>query len=134
MDKNLERLPLPDKKIPLSIMIIGTFELAVALFGLVLFALRGQINLAWGVLMVLFFIYGVLGTGLWAIQEWARYANVVIHVIYIPYIILTSIFLDGPSSWQVGSQIAIAAAIVFFLTRPEIRHKYQTVVPKKRDK
>ena len=134
MDKNLERLPLPDKKIPLSIMIIGTFELVIGLFGLVLFALRGQINMAWGVFMVLFLIYGALGTGLWAIQEWARYANVVLHVIYIPYIILTSLFLDGPSSWQVASQIAIATAIVFFLTRPEIRHKYQTVVPKKKDK
>jgi hypothetical protein len=127
-------MPLPDKRIPLAVMIIGTFELGVALLGLVLFALRGQVDLNWGVFLILLFIYGAMGTGLWAIQEWARVANVVLHLVAVPYAVFTAFFLGGPSDWRVISQIILAGAIVYFLTRSEIRHKFQTVVPKKQQK
>lgn len=113
-------------------MIIGTFELAVALLGLVLVILTGRLELDWVVFLILLMIYGAMGAGLWAIQEWARYSNVVLHIVAIPYTIFTALFLEGPSGWHIAAQIIIACGIIFALTRPEIRHKFQTVVPKKR--
>jgi hypothetical protein len=132
--KDYESLSPPDKKIPLSIMLIGTFELAIALMGLIAVFLQGQLDINWVVFAILLTIYGAMGAGLWAIQEWARFANVVLHIVAIPYAIFTTIFLGGPAGWQTASQIVVASGIVFALTRPEIRLKFQTVVPKKRQK
>jgi hypothetical protein len=133
-NKSHQPLPPPDKTIPLAVMLIGTFELAVALLGLVLVILLGQPDLNWLVFAILFMIYGAMGAGLWAIQEWARFANVILHAVAIPYAIFTTIILGGPSGWQAVSQIVIAGGIIFALTRPEIRYKFQTVVPKQRQK
>ena len=125
-------LPLPDKKIPMSVMIIGTFEVAIALLGLIIVILVGQLNVTVIPFLILLSIYGALGTGLWAIQEWARYTNVVLHILAIPYSLYTGLFLGGPSNWHIAAQLIIAAGIIIALTRPEIRYKFQTVVPKQK--
>ena len=132
MDKNEHALGVPDKRIPLSVMIIGTFEVAVALLGLILVMVVGQLDAYSVAFLILLAIYGAMGAGLWAIQEWARFANVVLHLVSVPYILFTYLFLDGPSGWHIIAQLLIAIGIVYALSRPEIRHKFQTVVPKKR--
>jgi uncharacterized membrane protein (DUF2068 family) len=133
VDSNQEyTLPLPDKKIPLSIMLIGTFEIAVALLGMILIFLVGQLNLGTGGLLILLMVYGALGTGLWAIQEWARFVNIILHVLTIPYILFTLPFWELDSVWKPVLNLVIAIAIIIALTRPLIRHKFQTVVPKQK--
>jgi len=134
LDKDHQSLSPPDKTIPFSVMIIGTFELAVALLGLILIILRGQFDINWVMFTFLLTVYGAMGAGLWAIQEWARFANVILHLVAIPYALFTTFVLDGPTGWHAASQIIIAAGIIFALTRPAIRYKFQTVVPKKRQK
>ncbi len=123
-------LPLPDKKIPLSIMLIGTFELAVSLLGMIVWILVGRLDGGGWALFVLLIIYGALGAGLWAIQEWARFANVVLHIVSLPYILYTLPFWEGQFAWQPIIQLVIALSIIFALTRPALRYKFQTVVPK----
>lgn len=129
MAQNKENLPLPDKKIPVPVVVIGTFEIGIALIGLMIIFLIGQMDMFTFSFLVILLIYGAMGAGLWAIQEWARVANIVLHIIAIPYTIYTSVFLDGPAGLP---PLLIAFAIIFALTRPEIRHKFQTVVPKKK--
>ncbi|MFN8453812.1 MAG: hypothetical protein U0401_03935 [Anaerolineae bacterium] len=125
-------LPPPDKKIPTSVMLIGTFELAIALWGLIIVALVGHLDSATAVAVILWGIYGTMGAGLLAIQEWARVSNVILHIIAVPYALYAVAFLQMPVGWPVAFQIAISVAIVYALTRPTIRHKFQTVVPKKK--
>ena len=129
MPQNQESLPFPDKKIPTSIAIIGTFEVAVGLLALIIIFLVGQLNATTVALLVLSAIYAAMGAGLWAIQEWARVSNIALHIVAIPYALYTSLLLDGPSPLP---QILIAIAIIIALTRPKIRYKFQTVVPKKK--
>ena len=133
MSKIQEPLPLPDKKIPLSVMVIGTFEIGIALLGLILVIVAvPQFDLFALATVVLLCIYGAMGAGLWAIQEWARYTNVVLHVVAIPYTVFASLVLGGQTFGQTLVQIVVALGIIYALTRPEIEHKFQTVVPKKR--
>jgi hypothetical protein len=132
LTENQEPLPLPDKSIPGSVMIIGTFEIAICLLGLIILILAGERNAFSMAFFVLLAIYGAMGAGLWAIQEWARFTSVVLHMVAIPYTAYTATFLGWPSDWRLISQLLIAGWIVFALTRPEIRHKFQTAVPKNR--
>jgi hypothetical protein len=53
-------------------------------------------------------------------------------LIAIPYAFYTVLFLEAPSDWRMISQVFISAGIVLALTRPAIRYKFQTVVPKKK--
>ena len=129
MSEEKESLPIPDKKIPASVVIIGTFEIGIALVGFIIIFLAGKSGLDVLILAILLIVYGSMGAGLWAIQEWARFANVVLHAVAIPYTIYTSVFLNGPAGLP---PILISIAIIYALTRPEIRHKFQTVVSKKR--
>ncbi len=131
MSQKLEQ-KLPDKKIPRVVMIIGTFELAVALLGLVIFVLAGQMDAAGLSFLFLLTLYGAMGAGLWAIQEWARTTNIVLHLVAIPYALYTAFILEGSPGWQTAAQLFIAAAIVVALTRPAIRHKFKTAVPRQR--
>ncbi len=138
MDKNQDTLPLPDKKIPTSIMIVGTFEIAIGLLGFIVLFFVGEFNMLTGSILILYIIYVAMGTGLWAIQEWARSSNVVLHVMAIPYIMYTFFFLElnVPGASQLDTtvlfiiRLAIAIGIVYALTRPGIKHKFQTVVSK----
>ena len=132
MNNESKPLPLPDKKIPTSVMIIGTFEVAIALLGLIIVILVGQLDTNSTVVLIFLLIYGAIGAGLIAIQEWARYANVVLHIVAIPYTLFAAIFLGRASVWGGAAQLIIAFGIVYALTRPQIRHKFQTVVPKKK--
>ena len=133
MNPNAPRpLPLPDKKIPAAVILIGSFEIAMALLGLIIVALLGRLDADIGAFLVLLLVYGAIGAGLLAIQEWARVANVVLHLIAIPYAFYTVAFLGAPSDWRLASQLLISFVIVFALTRPAMRYKFQTVVPKKK--
>jgi hypothetical protein len=127
-----ETMPPPDKKIPLSVGLIGSFEIAMALLGLIIVAVAAEMNANTVAYLVLLGVYGAMGAGLLAIQEWARFANVVLHLLAVPYVFYTVAFLGGPSDWRMISQVLISMAIVIALTRPTIRYKFQTVVPKKR--
>jgi hypothetical protein len=131
LSNNFKTLPPPDKNIPLAVILIGCFELAISLLGLILLALVGHLDAATLALLMLLGIYGAMGAGLLAIQEWARFANVVLHLVAIPYSFYTVAFLEAPSDWRMISQVIISMGIVLALTRPSIRYKFQTVVPKK---
>jgi hypothetical protein len=127
-----QTLPPPDKRIPITVILIGCFELAISLLGFIIVALVGQWDASTLAFLVLLSVYGAMGAGLLAIQEWARFANVVLHLIAIPYVFYTVAFLEAPSDWRMVSQVFISMAVVIALTRPEIRHKFKTVVPKKK--
>lgn len=113
-------------------MIIGTFEVAIALLGLVTVVLVGRLDVNSAVFLIFLLIYGAVGAGLIAIQEWARYTNVVLHVVAIPYTLFAAIVLERATVLGGVVQLIIAFGIIYALTRPKIRHKFQTVVPKKR--
>lgn len=133
MNKNIPQiLPPPDKKIPTSVILIGSFEIAMALLGVIIAVLIGQLNTHMMAYLVLLLVYGAMGAGLLAIQEWARFANVVLHLIAVPYAFYTVTFLGAPSDWRMVSQLLISFAIVVALTRPTIRYKFKTVVPRKK--
>ena len=133
MNKNIPQiLPPPDKKIPTSVILIGSFEIAMALLGVIIAVLIGQLDTHTLAYLVLLLVYGAMGAGLLAIQEWARFANVVLHLIAVPYTFYTVTFLGAPSDWRMVSQLLISFAIVVALTRPTIRYKFQTVVPRKK--
>jgi uncharacterized membrane protein (DUF2068 family) len=125
-------LPRPDKKIPATVMIIGTFEIAAALLGLVLLILAGRLDSGSVATLVLLVVYAAMGAGLWAIQEWARLANVVIHAAAVPYILYTTLFLGESTVFWMVVRLTITAAIVLSMSQRSIRHKFQTVVPKER--
>ena len=133
MNKNIPQiLPPPDKKIPTSVILIGSFEIAMALLGVIIAVLIGQLNTHMMAYLVLLLVYGAMGAGLLAIQEWARFANVVLHLIAVPYAFYTVTFLGAPSDWRMVSQLLISFAVVVALTRPTIRYKFKTVVPRKK--
>ncbi|MEM7342902.1 MAG: hypothetical protein AAF485_01550 [Chloroflexota bacterium] len=134
MKNNTEQpLPLPDKTIPTAVMLIGTFEVAISLLGLIVLFLIGQFNAASITFLILILIYGAMGAGLWAIQEWARVSNIILHGIAIPYSLYTYLALEnGPSTWQLMTQVIISIMIIWALTQPFMQHKFKTVVPKKK--
>ncbi len=116
-------------------MLIGTFEIAVALFSLILLTIIGRFDSGLLLSLSLLILYGAMGTGLLAIQEWARRANVIFHATAIPTIIVyTFLFLEDVTIRLAMIQLIMAVSIVFALTRPAIRHKFQTVVPKQKTK
>ncbi|MDX1523733.1 MAG: hypothetical protein R3264_19040 [Anaerolineae bacterium] len=132
MKQSEQSLPLPDKKIPTSIMVIGTFEIAVSLLGLILVVLVGRLNGFTLAYLIMLLVYGALGAGLWAIQEWARFVNIVLHSLWIPFVVITFILGQWDVLWPPFVQVTIAGLIIYYLSRPEIRFKFQTVVPKQK--
>lgn len=113
-------------------MLIGSFEIAISLLGLVVLVLIGQFNGNSIAFLVLLVIYAAMGAGLLAVQEWARKANVVLHIVAVPYALYTSFVLGGPTDWRLGSQLVISAAIVLALTRPATIYKFQTARPRRK--
>jgi len=132
LNNNDDSAPVPDKNIPAAVIIIGTFEIGIALLGLLILFLVGGSSANTVTFLTLLIIYGAMGAGLMAIQEWARFTNVVLHIVAIPYTLYTSVVLGGQSTEYGFIQILISFGIVFALTRPKIVHKFQTVVPKKK--
>jgi hypothetical protein len=125
---------LPDKKIPLPVVLIGIFEIAMALLGVMVLVLVGEFNGRSIPFLTLVLIYGAMGAGLLAVQEWARAANVILHIVAIPYVLYTTFFLGGPSDWRFVTQIVISLAIIILLTRPPIQYKFKTAVSKRQNK
>jgi hypothetical protein len=127
-----QTLPLPDKNIPASVMIIGSFEIAISLLGLIILVLSGNFDGGSAAFLILVTVYGAMGAGLLAIQEWARRTNVILHIVAVPYTFYTTFILGGPSGWRFILQLLISLGIIWALTRPEIQYKFQTVVPKQK--
>lgn len=105
------------KKIPKSIIVIGTLQTALGLWSIFSMATSGK----WDIYIALLaFFYSLLGAGLLAIMEWARFANVIVHIMLIPYILANAMYGDraglGSAIW-----IMITAATAYILTRPHIR-------------
>ena len=112
-EQNQTDLPLPDKDIPTAVALIGTFQLGVALFYLIILFLIGTVSTPSLMLLAFALFYGALGAGLWAIQEWARFVNVVIHIGAIPFTIFTVPYWRGDLDWQPIAQVIISLTIVF---------------------
>ena len=134
MDQDrVHNLSSPDKTIPTSVMLIGSFEIAVALLVMMILFLVAPLNVSSAALFVFLLIYGAMGAGLLAIQEWARRANVVLHLVAVPFTFYTAFILGGGPAWQPAVQVFISGAIIVALTRPAIQHKFKTVVPKQKN-
>lgn len=114
-------------------MLIGSFEIGVALLVMMRLFLVASLSVNSVVLFVFLLIYGVIGAGLLAIQEWARRANVILHFVAVPFTFYTAFFLGGGSGWQPAVPVLISGAIIIALTRPAIQHKFKTVVPKQKN-
>ncbi len=110
------------KKIPRSILIIGTFQVATGLMAILLMIATANWNL---LLTASAILYIVLGAGLLAIMEWARFSGVIIHAMALVYIILGTVVYGGQSGLTPAAQTAIAGAILYTLTRPHIRAKFR---------
>jgi hypothetical protein len=109
------------KKIPGSIIAIGTFQVAVSLWLIFLMALTQewqfvQLGLAIG--------YGVLGAGLLAVMEWARFIGVVTHALLLPTI-LWQVVIGNQAGLIPALQVVIVVAIFYVLSRPHIRAKFR---------
>jgi hypothetical protein len=111
-------------------MLIGSFEIGIALLVMMILFLVAPLSVNSAALFVFLLIYGVIGAGLLAIQEWARRANVILHLVAVPFTLYTALFLGGSPGWQPAVQVLISGAIIIALTRPAIQHKFKTVVPK----
>jgi hypothetical protein len=109
------------KKIPGSIIAIGTFQVAVSLWLIFLMAITGEWRLlGLGAAMV----YGVLGAGVLAVMEWARFLSVVIHALLLP-VILWQAVVEGQHGVRPALQTTIVIIIFYVLSRPRIRAKFR---------
>jgi uncharacterized membrane protein (DUF2068 family) len=114
-------------------MLIGSFEIGVALLVMMILFLVAPFSVGSVALFVFLLIYGAIGAGLLAIQEWARRANVILHLVAVPFTFYTVFFLGGGPGWQPAVQVFISVAIIVALTRPAIEHKFGTVVSKQKN-
>jgi hypothetical protein len=133
LDPDKQTLKLPDKRIPASVMLIGSFEIGVALLVMMILFIMAPLTVSSAALFVFLSIYGAIGAGLLAIQEWARRANVILHFVAIPFTVYTALFLGHGSVWQPAVQVFISGAIIIALTRPAIQYKFKTVVPRQKN-
>jgi hypothetical protein len=109
------------KKIPGSIIAIGTFQVAVSLWLIFLMAITGE----WRLLgLGAAIVYGVLGAGLLAVMEWARFLSVVIHALLLP-VILWQAVVEGQHGVRPALQTTIVIIIFYVLSRPRIRAKFR---------
>ena len=109
------------KKIPGSILIIGTFQVAIGLWAILTMIIAGE----WALTTALFAVfYIILGAGLLAIMEWARFIGVVAHTMILP-LLLWQAFYAGEAGLAMAIQVAITMAILYILTRPHIRAKFR---------
>ena len=112
---------MESKKIPKSILIIGTFQVAAGLWAISSMAIIGE----WQLIVTLLAIgYTVLGAGLLAVMEWARFIGVVTHAMLLPYL-LWQVSYAGQSGLDTAFQVGMTMFIFFILTRPHIRAKFR---------
>ena len=110
-----------DKKIPPSILIVGTFQVAVGLLAILSMSISGSWSLASTLLAV---VYTMLGAGLLAVMEWARFIGVVVHALLLPFLLWQALAL-GEAGPIKALQVLISIAIFYVLTRPDIRAKFR---------
>ena len=111
------------KKIPGSIIAIGTFQVAVSLWLIFLMAITGE----WRLLGLGAVIgYGVLGAGLLAVMEWARFISVVVHALLLP-VILWQAIVEGQHGLRPALQTLVVIVIFYVLSRPQIRAKFRRI-------
>jgi len=77
-----------------------------------------------GITLALATLYITLGAGLLAMKEWARFADVVLHAMLVPYLLATIVY-EGRSGIGPALQMAAVLAIFFILTRPSIRAQFR---------
>ena len=104
------------KKMPKSILAIGTFQAAVGLGVITFMAITQEWNLLASALAI---GYTTLGAGLLAVLEWARFGSVVVHPMILVW--LLSQAASGRAGLLTATQVAIVLGIIYLLTRPEIR-------------
>jgi uncharacterized membrane protein (DUF2068 family) len=110
-----------EKKIPPSILVVGTFQVAVGLLAILSMSISGNWSLFATLLAV---AYTALGAGLLAIMEWARFIGVVIHALLLPFLLWQALALDEAGLIK-ALQVLISIAIFYVLTRPHIRAKFR---------
>ena len=108
------------KKIPRSILIIGAFQVAAGLWAISSMAITSEWDL---VVTLLAICYTILGAGLLAVMEWARFIGVVIHVTFLP-LLFWRLYNDH-AGLNALFQVGITMFILFILTRPHIRAKFR---------
>jgi hypothetical protein len=109
------------KKIPGSIVAIGIFQVASSLWLIFLMAVTGS----WELVPLLLAVgYGILGAGLLAVMEWARFIGVVSHALLLPIILWRSV-VDGQVGLLPALQTIIVLVIFYTLSRPQIRAKFR---------
>lgn len=109
------------KKIPKSILIVGIFQVAAGLWAILSMSVSGEWNL---VTVLLAVFYAILGAGLLAVMEWARFIGVVVHAMILP-LLLWRVLYAGEAGLASAVQVAITMAIFYILTRPPIRAKFR---------
>jgi len=108
------------KKIPGSILVVGTIQVAVGLWAITTMAITGEWVLLTTVLAV---GYTALGAGLLAIMEWARFGGVVIHPMILVFLLARA--GNGAAGLNTALQVSMVLFILYILTRPEIRAKFR---------
>lgn len=109
------------KKIPISILLVGTFQVAAGLWVILGMTISNEWHLITTLLAV---AYGALGAGLLAMLEWARFAGVVVHATILP-LLLWRVAYVGEARLGAADQVAITMVIFYVLTRPHIRARFQ---------
>lgn len=109
------------KKIPRSILLVGIFQVATGLSAILSMTISGEWNLATVVLAV---FYAILGAGLLAVIEWARFIGVVVHAMILPLLLWRALY-GGEAGLAIAIQVVITMVIFYILTRPHIRAKFR---------
>ncbi|NIT61717.1 MAG: hypothetical protein GWN00_37605 [Aliifodinibius sp.] len=109
------------KKIPRSILIVGIFQVAAGLWAILSMSVSGEWNL---VTVLLAVFYAILGAGLLAVMEWARFIGVVVHAMILPLLLWRALYA-GEAGLASAVQVVITMAIFYILTRPYIRAKFR---------
>jgi uncharacterized membrane protein (DUF2068 family) len=109
------------KKIPRSILIVGIFQVAAGLWAILSMSISGEWTL---VTVLLAVFYTILGAGLLAVMEWARFIGVVVHAMILPLLLWRALYA-GEAGLVSAVQVVITMAIFYILTRPHIRAKFR---------
>ena len=68
--------------------------------------------------------YSLLGAGLLAIMEWARFIGTIIHGILPPFLLWQAIYLNK-AGLGIALQVLVAIVIFYSLSRTHIRAKFR---------
>ena len=112
------------RKIPRSILFIGTLQVAIGLWVITSMAIAGD----WNLVVLIFAVgYICLGAGLLAVMEWARFVGVVVHPMILFFLLMR--VYNGESGFWMALQVTIVLLTLYILTRPHIRAQYRQTLP-----